>query len=98
MRKLTVPLILTLFLSGCGHHLSGTYVGQDGGEYAGMTLDFTSDSDVQVDAGGGSVTPGTYTLQGQQVTLIDGGNTMVLAIDSDGCLDGGASVGKFCKQ
>jgi hypothetical protein len=98
MKKLALPLLLTLFLAACGHHhLSGTYTGQDGGTYAGMTLDFTSDSVVQVNAGG-AVTAGTYTLQGQQVTLNDGGNTMVLTIDSDGCLDGGDAVGKFCKQ
>jgi len=81
-------------LSGCGHHLSGTYVSANA---LGTSFDFISESEVQQNSMGLTV-QGTYQVQNQQVDITMGGQTLVLTIDSDGCLDAGDLLGKFCKQ
>jgi hypothetical protein len=40
---------------------------------------------------------GTYEIEGEQVKVTNNGETQLLTIDADGCLDGGRRIGKYCK-
>ena len=75
--------------------LSGTYLPK--GQGVIDKLDFNSDGTVTTTAMGTAV-QGPYTDNGQQVMITIGGQTQPFTIDGDGCLDGGADIGKYCKQ
>jgi hypothetical protein len=40
---------------------------------------------------------GTYEIEGEKVKVTNNGETQLLTIDADGCLDGGRRIGKYCK-
>ena len=75
--------------------LSGTYLPK--GQGVIDKLEFNSDGTVTTTAMGAAA-QGPYTDNGQQVMITIGGQTQPFTIDGDGCLDGGADIGKYCKQ
>ncbi|MEW5977628.1 MAG: hypothetical protein AB1898_17680 [Acidobacteriota bacterium] len=94
IRFLTVVLASTL-LVGCGKKLSGTYSGKDTGFLDKMT--FKSGGKVDLTFMG-MTREGTYEIDGNQVKITNAGDTQVLAIDSQGCLDGGGFLGRYCQE
>jgi hypothetical protein len=86
---------LLLLLSGCGQGLSGTYVQRaQGGIFDKLT--FNSDGKVDLTMMGNTVVA-SYTVSGSRVEISANGQTQLLTIDAQGCLDGGLVMGKFCK-
>lgn len=84
---------LTLVLGGCGG-LSGTYSGKD----TGFLDDLTFHSGGKVDATFmGMTKEGTYKKDGKRVTITVNGDTQVLTLASNGCLEGGGLLGTYCK-
>ena len=84
---------LPVFLLGCSKSLSGTY-----GEKGGVSFEFHSNGKVDLDVIGPKQ-EGTYVVEDGKVKITNGAQgTMVFDIDDKGCLDGGAMMGKLCKQ
>lgn len=79
-------------LSACGNGLSGTY-----GKKGEVNLDFHSNGKVELDIIG-AVQEATYVVEDGKVKISGAQGTLVLRIDDKGCLDGGAMMGKLCKQ
>jgi hypothetical protein len=87
---IATPLV---FLLGCSKSLSGTY-----GEKGGVSFEFHSNGKVELDVLGPKQ-EATYVVEDGKVKISNGTQgTMVLDIDDKGCLDGGAMMGKLCKQ
>lgn len=93
----TILLSCTLYV-GCTRGLSGTYVanGDSLGSALVSSLTFTSEGKVEV-TGMGITKEGTYELEGTKVKITVSGDTTIMTLDENGCLDGGAMLGKFCK-
>ena len=79
-------------LSACGNGLSGTY-----GKKGEVNFEFHSNGKVELDIMG-PVQEATYIVEDGKVKISGAQGTMVLRIDDKGCLDGGAMMGKLCKQ
>ena len=97
-KSIVVFLSFTAFgpLAAYGQQtLSGTYLPK--GQGLMDKLEFNSDGTVTTSAMG-TTTQAPYTDDGQQVMITIGGQTQPFTIDGDGCLDGGADIGKYCKQ
>ncbi|GAA3972946.1 hypothetical protein [Mucilaginibacter dorajii] len=95
----SIILLSAALLAGCRGGLSGTYK-QTGGLMAGMAsgkMTFVSGNKVDIEING-VTSECTYEKDGDQVKLISGDRNQVLAIDKEGCLDGGEIMGKFCKE
>lgn len=88
-----LSLALLASLGACGSGLSGTY-----GEKGGVNFEFHSNGKVDLDILG-PVQEASYVVEGDKVKITNGQQgTMVLRIDANGCLDGGALMGKLCKR
>jgi hypothetical protein len=84
---------LTLALAACGG-LSGTYSGKG----TGFLDDLTFHSGGKVDATFmGMTKEGTFKKDGKRVTITVNGDTQVLTLASNGCLEGGGILGTYCK-
>jgi hypothetical protein len=84
---------LTLALAACGG-LSGTYSGKG----TGFLDDLTFHSGGKVDATFmGMTKEGTYKRDGKRVTITVNGDTQVLTLADNGCLEGGGLLGTYCK-
>ena len=83
-----------LGLLACGGGLSGTYTG-DGNSFF-ESLAFRSDGKVDI-TWMGTTREGTYEVDGERVAISSGGDTQVFTIDSQGCVDGGGLIGRYCK-
>jgi hypothetical protein len=84
---------LTLALAACGG-LSGTYSGKG----TGFLDDLTFHSGGKVDATFmGMTKEGTYNKDGKRVTITVNGDTQVLTLAGNGCLEGGGILGTYCK-
>ena len=84
---------------GCGGGLKGTYT-PVGLTFGGMLLSnvtFNSADKVEVTAMG-MTHEGTYVLDGKRVKITVSGDTTIMAIDEQGCLDAGGMIGKLCKK
>lgn len=82
-----------LLLGACGKSLSGTY-----GKKGEVSFEFHSNGKVELDVIG-PIQEATYVVEDGKVKITNGSQgTMVLKIDDNGCLDGGALMGKLCKQ
>jgi hypothetical protein len=46
----------------------------------------------------GMIHEGTYVLDGKRVKITVSGDTTIMTIDDQGCLDAGGVIGKFCKK
>lgn len=79
-------------LSACGKGLSGTY-----GKKGEVTMAFHSNGKVELDILG-PTQEATYVVEDGKVKVNGAQGTMVLRIDDKGCLEGGAMLGKLCKQ
>jgi hypothetical protein len=86
-----VALCMTL-LSACGDGLSGTY-----GKKGEVNFEFHSNGKVELDILG-PVQEASYVVEDGKVKISGAQGTMVFRIDDKGCLDGGAMMGKLCKQ
>ncbi len=71
--------------------------GSSGSAESGETLTLQSDGKMEFKVMD-MTTVGTYEIHGSQLKLLMAGETHVLAIDSRGCLRGGALLGDFCKE
>ena len=58
---------------------------------------FNSGDKVEVTAMG-TTHEGTYVLEGKRVKITVSGDTTIMTIDDQGCLDAGGMVGKLCKK
>lgn len=86
-------LALPLLLAGCGDSLSGTY-----GKKGEVSFEFHSNGKVELDVIG-PVQEATYVVEDGKVKISNAAmGTLVLRLDAQGCLDGGAMMGKLCKQ
>ena len=103
MRAIT-PFVLLLSLSGCGGGgLEGTYTGENAGsgERTGFLDSLTFKPGNKVDATFmGQTRPGSYVVDGKQVTITIGNDSSpeVLTIASDGCLEHGGLMGRYCRD
>ena len=85
---------LTLAFAACGG-LSGTYSGKE----TGFLDDLTFHSGGKVDATFmGMTKEGTYKKDGKRVTITVNGDTQVLTLAANGCLEGGGILGTYCKD
>ncbi|MEP7301008.1 MAG: hypothetical protein ABI699_05720 [Caldimonas sp.] len=92
-RYAILAVSLALALAGCGSGLSGAY-----GKKGEVNFEFHSNGKVELDVIG-PVQEATYVVEGDKVKISNAAvGTMVLRIDGQGCLDGGAMMGKLCKQ
>lgn len=94
MKASYVLLPSVLLLSACGQQVSGLYTGQEGSFLESMN--FKSGGKVELTFMGGTG-EGTYEIEGNKVKVTNNGETQLLTIDADGCLDGGRRIGKYCK-
>jgi hypothetical protein len=84
---------LTLALAACGG-LSGTYSGKGTGFLESLTFH----SGGKVDATFmGMTKEGTFKKDGKRVTITVNGDTQVLTLADNGCLEGGGILGTYCK-
>jgi hypothetical protein len=58
---------------------------------------FNSGGKVEVSALG-ATKEGTFVLDGKKVKVTISGDTTIMTIDDQGCLDAGSMIGKFCKK
>lgn len=84
---------LTLAFAACGG-LSGTYSGKGTGFLESLTFH----SGGKVDATFmGMTKEGTFKKDGKRVTITVNGDTQVLTLAGNGCLEGGGILGTYCK-
>jgi hypothetical protein len=102
MRPLILLSALTLLTACGGGGLEGTYLGEDAasGERTGFLDSITFRSGNQLEATFlGQTKQGTYTVEGKRVTVkvADDDSPEVLTIMDDGCLEGNAILGRYCR-
>jgi hypothetical protein len=91
--------LLACFCMGCSGGLKGTYT-PDGRSFGGAligNMTFNSADKVEVTAMG-MTHEGSYVLDGKKVKITVAGDTTIMTIDDQGCLDAGGMIGKFCKK
>ncbi|WP_321474660.1 hypothetical protein [uncultured Paludibaculum sp.] len=82
-------------LAGCGARVSGVY--KPNGPAFLDSLNFKSGG--KVDLTFMTMTKeGTFAVDGKQVKVTNGGDTQVFTLDDKGCLNGGALLGRYCKD
>lgn len=91
--------LLACFCMGCSGGLKGTYipVGMSFGGALISNVTFNSGDKVEVTALG-TTHEGTYVLDGKKVKITVSGDTTIMTIDDQGCLDAGGMIGKLCKK
>ncbi|MBL85506.1 MAG: hypothetical protein CMO82_02480 [Winogradskyella sp.] len=92
--KILTILAFALCLLSCGNGLEGTYKGSNGAFFDQLT--FISKNKVEL-VFKGATSEVEYTVEGDKVKITNAGQTQILTITDDGCLDGGDFVGKYCK-
>jgi hypothetical protein len=93
-KPFTTTGFLVVLLAGCGSPIQGTYSGRGTGFLDKMT--FKSGGKVDLTFMG-MTKEGTYEVDGKSVKITHGGETTILTLDDQGCLDGGGLIGKYCK-
>jgi hypothetical protein len=86
-------LLLVAALAGCGGGVSGTYTGNEG-MIQSMTFD-GGEVEIMTIMG---IESGTYEVDDDRVHITVDGETQTLAINDDGCIDGGMMIGVLCKD
>jgi hypothetical protein len=96
---LSVAALLACLCVGCSGGLKGTYtpVGQTFGGMLISNVTFNAADKVEVTAMG-MIHEGTYVLDGKRVKITVSGDTTIMTIDEQGCLDAGGMIGKLCKK
>jgi hypothetical protein len=92
--KVFVVWSIAALLIGCGSGIRGTYSGKDTGFLDEMA--FKSGGKVDLTFMG-MTKEGSYEVEGKTVKITNAGETTVLTIDDQGCLDGGGMIGRYCK-
>jgi hypothetical protein len=82
-------------LGACGGGIEGTYNGGDNSFLE--SISFKSGGKVHVTFMG-MTKEGSYTIDGDEVTISVNGDTEVLRKDGHGCLVGGGFLGSYCKD
>ncbi len=96
---LSCTALLACACLGCGGGLKGTYI-PAGISFAGALISsvtFSSSDKVEV-ASMGTTHEGTYVLDGKKVKITVSGDTTIMILDDQGCLDAGQMIGKLCKK
>lgn len=81
-------------LIGC-NQINGAYVGNDSAHFDKIV--FISKYKVEL-VFLGSIIEADYEKEGNHIKINTAMGTQVLDKDSDGCLDGGFIMGKYCKE
>ncbi|OFY87744.1 MAG: hypothetical protein A3F72_02565 [Bacteroidetes bacterium RIFCSPLOWO2_12_FULL_35_15] len=100
--------MFVLFLASCTGKVNGTYEPSNKGIFLShgvysQQLIFYSDNTVQIFTKN-DILEGTYTTEDNEVEIILSGKASVgiqrftFIIDDDSCLDGGETIGKYCKK
>ena len=95
----SVAAVLAWICVGCGGGLKGSYT-PVGLSFTGMFISnvtFNSADKVEVTAMG-MTKEGSYVVDGKKVKITISGDTTVMTIDDQGCLDGGGLIGRLCKK
>lgn len=98
MKKLKTLLALSVYLLlfGCNSkHLEGTYIGNDQAFFNQLT--FKANNKVEL-IFMGTTSEADYYLEGNKVKITRAGETQVLNITKNGCLDGGGFIGTYCNE
>jgi hypothetical protein len=97
IRSRRLPLAVIAFvMAACGRNsLEGTYTGGDDSLLDSLT--FQSDGIVDVRIANGIGGEGTYTVDGDKVTIVSNGTIHELTMAANGCLQGQLGVGTLCK-
>jgi hypothetical protein len=92
-----LPLAVMVFaMAACGgNNIEGTYMGGDDSLLDSLT--FKSGGIVDVTIANGIGGEGTYTVDGDKVTINSNGTVHVLTRTGNGCLQGQLGVGTLCK-
>ena len=95
----SLAALLACVCVGCGGGLNGTYIpaGMSFGGALISNVRFNSANKVEVTAMG-TTHEGTYVLDGKKVKITVSGDTTIMTIDDNGCLDAGGMIGKLCKK
>jgi len=96
IKGMLATVVLALGLSACGGtKVEGMYVSTQSSPVRDLT--FNPDGKLDVNLMGG-IHEGTYTIEGDTVTIVgtDGTRTP-FKVGSDGCLEGPAEFGRYCK-
>jgi hypothetical protein len=83
-RTWVIPVLLALYLGGCGRGMSGIYQAPDGL----VTLEFEDDGEVYVTAYGGGTFQGEYELDGARVIVKGPLGSQVFTQEGDQLSDG----------
>jgi hypothetical protein len=89
-----MTVLAVLALGGCGSGLNGTYRPSGDGFFEQLT--FRSGGTVEI-TWMGMTKEGRYEVDDDRVKVTVGGDTQVLRIDRQGCVDGGGLIGRYCK-
>lgn len=92
--RVTIAAALLLCAACGGSSIEGTYSGQGTGFLEKIV--FKSDGKVELTFMG-MTKEGTYVVEDGRVKITNGGDTSILAIAENGCLEGGGILGKYCK-
>src|SRR5438093_12902440 len=92
---LCVCTVAAALLFGCGRSISGEYTGDKASFFEKLV--FKSGGKVEISFMGGTEEAG-FEVEGDKVKITNAGQTQILTIDSNGCLNGGGIVGKYCKS
>lgn len=97
MTRILRPLawVAPVLLAACGQGVSGRYDASPRGFFEYM--EFRSGGKVEVGKFG-SVSELTYVVVEGRIKVSGGGQTQILSVDKDGCLEGGKMMGRYCKK
>ena len=91
--------LLACVCVGCGGGMKGAYT-SNGRSFGGAIISditFNSGNKVEITALG-MTQEGTYVLEGNKVKITVSGDTTIMSVDEQGCINGGGVLGKFCKK
>jgi hypothetical protein len=97
MRNLCAAVIvitLGLTLAGCGKSVSGVYKDSTGM----VSVEFKSGGVATVSGQLIGSQDGTYTINGNKISVTAGGQNIQMTMNDDGTLDSGPPLGVFKKQ
>lgn len=91
----SIHVCLLLFFGCFNESLSGTYIGQEDAFLEKLT--FISKNKVELTFLG-ITSEATYIKEKNRVKINNAGESQILIITENGCLDGGSFIGKYCKN
>ena len=94
MRCGGVVLAASITLVGCGGGLDGVYRPEGGAGFFEQ-IEFRSGGKVEITFMG-TTKEGDFEVDGDRVRITVSGDTQILRLDGDGCVDGGGIIGRYC--